>query len=129
MNTDERDELWHLLGKAKQIEPNPFLARNVVRQIRLQDSPKRPFFLRIRSLALRWKLSVAACTTGILLLGVGSALNDSRIFKHSQGTYANAQDSGAVQAMATNPDYEIIAHLDEMIAFQENSIWTDASQD
>ena len=34
MNTEEHDDLWHLLGKAKVPEVSPFFSRNVLRALR-----------------------------------------------------------------------------------------------
>ena len=38
MNNEERDDLWQLLGRAKETAVSPFFSRNVLRSIREEES-------------------------------------------------------------------------------------------
>ncbi len=112
MNSDEHDELWNLLGKARQSFPAPFLARNILRKIRTQQ--RRPtFFGQAFALLRKWRLATLGAAA-VALLAVNLAPHTKK-----QGE--------AIQLAAT--DYEVIANLDELLASQENSLWTDTTQD
>jgi hypothetical protein len=43
VNRQEDPQLWDLLGRAPKLEPSPFFARNVLREVRLK-SPERSGF-------------------------------------------------------------------------------------
>ena len=121
MNTDEHDDLWDLLGKAKEAAPSPFLARNVLREIRAQQAQRQQLSLFARlsgGLVRKWKLA-AFCGGAIALL----ALNFSLFTPHSQ------DQAAAVQLAASSPDFEVIANLDELLASQETSLWIDSSSE
>ena len=42
MNTEEHDDLWILLEKARTPQPSPFFSRNVLRAIREQQHTRSP---------------------------------------------------------------------------------------
>lgn len=115
MNDDEHDDLWNLLGKAKQVAPSHFLARNVLRSIRSAQQQKPTW---IQWLVRKWKLA-ALCTAGLTL----AALNLTLLTPRSKDS------AEAVQLAATSPDYEVIVNLDELLASQESSLWTDPSSE
>lgn len=114
MNTDEHDELWRLLGKAKKTEVSPFFARNILREIRTQ----KPLHTGILTRMLRrWRLT-ALTASALILLAAGLAPS---LFRKSASSQSQAQ--------LTTPDYDTINHLDELLAYEENSIWLDNSSD
>ena len=115
MKTDDHDELWHLLGKAKKTEVSPFFARNVLRACRAEKQQSRNFFSRF---LLKWRPATLACAL-VLLLGAGIA----PVYYHRQA----ATDHSALSQQTTPVDYEAIKHLDELLAYEENSIWLDNS--
>jgi hypothetical protein len=115
MNTEEHDELWRLLGKAKKTEVSPFFARNVLREIRAQQPARSGIFARVFR---QWR--VAALTlSAITLLGVGFAPS----FFRKPPVVTAPQ----LLAQQTAPDYDAINHLDELLAYEETSVWLDNS--
>ena len=110
MNTDEHDDLWSLLGKAKAPAASPFFSRNVLRAIREGAPEKRGVFAWVR---LRWRLTaVSAC----VLIIVGFAL-PTRVEQPDKTTMLLAEQ------VSQSPDYQVISHLDELLASVESSVW------
>jgi hypothetical protein len=107
---NERDDLWELLGKRKSPSVSPFFARNVLREIRAQQETRRA---PLAWLFRRWRIAVLA-TAGIVLLAVGIG-----IYK------PQSPDQTAQPQLASSGDYEVIAHLDELLAYEQNSVWLD----
>jgi hypothetical protein len=114
MNTDEQDDLWRLLGHAKAPSPSPFFSRNVLRAIReeRQEQPRLLAWFHWRWLTL----SASAC---VLLLASGVAWH--------RPVQAPQVDPVMVlaQQVSTSPDYQVINHLDELLASEETSLWLD----
>ena len=141
MNTDEQDDLWRLLGHAKAPSVSPYFSRNVLRAIREeeQEKPRVRFWLQWRWLAL----SATACG---LLVAAGLSFHAGH---RPQGTQVAETESGAVvapaadptlihpqpaqadpvavlaQQVSASPDYQVINHLDELLASEETSVWLD----
>ena len=106
MNMDEHDELWELLGKAKKTEVSPFFARNVLRQVRNQKTVANRF---------RGWLPRFALLTALFLLGAGVAtlsMPHKPVVQQSK--------------LAATPDFETLNHLDELLAYEENSTWLES---
>jgi len=114
MNTEEHDELWRLLGKAKKPKVSPFFARNVLREIRGQKPSRNGVFLWA---SRQWRVT-ALTLSAIILLGIGFAPSVFRKFAAPQSL-----------TQQVVPDYDAINHLDELLAYEENSIWLDNSSD
>ena len=108
---DEKDSLWDLLGKAKKPAVSPFFARNVLRAIRTAE--KRGGFAW---LFRGWRAAALGGIAVILL-----ALNLTQ--------FVNKTESRQQLELASNQDYDVITHLDELLASEENSIWLDSSSD
>ena len=114
MNTDEQDDLWRLLGRAKAPSVSPFFSRNVLRTIR-EEKQEKPGLLAW--FHWRWlALSASAC---VLLVASGVSLN-----RLSQPPQADPVMVLA-QQVSTSPDYQVINHLDELLASEETSVWLD----
>lgn len=111
MNHDEHDELWELLGRAKQPAVSPFFSRNVLREIRAQRQESAGVFAW---LFRRWQVAaIGVCTLVVATAGVW----------HEAG---QRQDiTKLARELSTSPDYAVIGHLDELLAFEENSVWLD----
>ena len=127
MNTDDNDKLWELLGKTRQPTVSPFFARNVLRAVRQEEDarPVRSFFSRIarstRSLhRWTWQLAIAGTCAVAALITVAPAT----FVRHHHN--APVQPAFARQIVG-NPDYEVIKHLDELVADEESSLWLDDS--
>ena len=109
MKSEEHDDLWELLGKAKAPQVSPFFSRNVLRALR-QEAQQRPSFLAW----LRHKWQVAAISTCALLAG-------GLVLRQRAGVEA---DFGLLaEQFASSPDYEVVSHLDELIDSEESSVW------
>ena len=110
MNTEEHDDLWCLLGKAKAPVASPFFSRNVLRTIRVEAQDKRGVFGWLRS---RWQL--AAISTCVLIVA-GLALTP-RVEQTDQTTMLLAKQ------ISQSHDYQVIINLDELLASEESSVW------
>jgi anti-sigma-K factor RskA len=125
MKPDDNDKLWELLGQARPPEVSPFFARNVLRAIRQEEGtrPRRSAFARIgRSLRQRaWRLAFAATCVVAVLAGVSP---DLLVRQHQPPQVEAASVSAQIVG---NPDYEVINHLDELVADEESSLWLDDS--
>ena len=105
----ETDELWDLLGNARQVEVSPFFSRNVLREIRLAQAQARPVF----SLLRRWRLALVSATALVMVATTGVVL---------------LQDRDGVGALAQNPnDTEIVNNLQELLAYEDSKIWLEKS--
>ena len=124
MNTDDNDKLWELLGKTRRPTVSPFFARNVLRAVRQEEEarPVRTFFSRLsRSLhRWTWQVAIAGTCAVAVLITVGPGV----ISRHHHRAAAKAT---YVRQIVGNPDYEVIKHLDELVADEESSLWLDDS--
>ena len=111
MNHEEQDELWNLLGKARQPKASPFFAGKVMRAVREAAEPKPGLLAWLRS---KWVLPVAAgaCAAMFAFLAMRPAVTP-------MPTADPLEEIAA--AAATVP--EIIPSLDALLASEDNSIW------
>jgi hypothetical protein len=115
MNTDEQDNLWRLMGRAKAPEVSPFFSRNVLRAIREEKQEKPSLWS-----SLHWRWLALSASAAVLLVASGLAL-------HRPVQPAPQADPVMVlaQQVSASPDYQVINHLDELLASEETSIWLD----
>jgi hypothetical protein len=66
MNHDEQDNLWELLGKARERKASPFFANKVMHAIRRQEEPKPESVTFWMWLRRRWIIPVAAGACGVM---------------------------------------------------------------
>ena len=116
MNSDEHDEhddLWRLLGKAREPRVSPFFARNVVRSIREESAPAAGWWTWLRA---RWQVAAI----GVAAVAVVCAVSLER---------AAQPDPVFVLAsrVSASPDLLVISQLDELLDSEQNSVWLDAS--
>jgi len=109
MKTEDDDALWTLLGKAEKPTASPFFARNVLRQTRM-SAPITSWDTWLRH---RWQY---ACLGGLGLLLASLALIP-QVETPEQTTIALAEK------VSESPDYQVINHLDELLASEENLAW------
>ena len=110
MNTDEHDDLWHLLGKAKVPDVSPFFSRNVLRAIR-EDVPEKDSMLGW----LRRRWLVAA--TGACAVLVAAFVLMPRAELPDNTTMILAKE------VSQSSDYQVISHLDELLESEASSVW------
>ena len=110
MNTDEHDDLWHLLGKAKVPAVSPFFSRNVLRALREEVPGKTGLF---GWLCRRWQLTaVSACAlmiAGIVLIPRAEQPDRTTMF--------------LAKEISQSADYQVINHLDELLESEASSVW------
>ena len=115
MNTDEKDDLWELLGKSRQPVVSPYFSRNVLREVRNLPQRRSSGFLTW----LRQHWQVPALATCMIVLAGGAFVEKKREEQQQLTTIA--------QTVYESPDYQVIAHLDELLASEETSVWLDSN--
>ena len=111
MERQDDNELWDILGRAPEPTLSPFFARNVLRKIR-QEATR---FERARNWFSLRRL-VAASAVAVLVVGMAIATH------HPVSQRASANDSDVV-AKIDPQDYDVVTDLDELIAWDENTVW------
>ena len=111
MEPQDDKQLWDILGRVPEPSLSPFFARNVVRKIR-QEATR---FERARNWFSLRRL-VAASAVAIIVVGMAIATRHPII----QTPSGNDLD---VVAKIDPQDYDVVADLDELIAWDENSVW------
>ena len=113
MNDDEHDDLWRLLGKAKEPKVSPFFSRNVLRAIREHGQAQPAMLAWLRQ---RWRLAtLGACALLFVSVGVWQ-----------QQSPQNDPMMRLAHQVSVSPDYQVIGHLDELLDTEENAVWLDA---
>ena len=116
-SSDENDDLWRLLGKARPPSVSPFFSRDVLREVRGLRQEQSGFFAALRR---RWLLTLAAA-------GCVIAVAASQFIG---GNLRNGQPDALteiVQQVSDSPDYYVINDLDDLLASEESSVWLDNS--
>ena len=112
MNDPERDQLWHLLGKAKLEEPSPFFAARVVASVRKLKADRRMFWANW----LRFGLPGAVAGA----LAVSLTLFSVRV------EHKNVTKPAVMVAESEPSELELIADLDSALSSEESSVWLDS---
>jgi hypothetical protein len=113
MDREDDKQLWDVLGRIPKPTLSPFFARNVVRTVR-QEATR---FERVRSW-LGWRRLAAASAVVIVVIGTAIAT-------HHPVSHATDTNDSDVVAKIDPQDYDVVADLDELIAWDENSVWED----
>jgi len=111
MEPQDDKQLWDILGRVPEPSLSPFFARNVVRKIR-QEATR---FERARNWFSLRRL-VAASAVAIIVVGMAIAT------RHPISRIPSGNDLEVV-AKIDPQDYDVVADLDELIAWDENSVW------
>jgi hypothetical protein len=111
MEPEDDKELWDVLGRLPEATLSPFFARNVLRKIR--QEPAR--FERVRS----W-FGVRSLIGASAVAAVAVAL---ALVTHHPGPQTASSPDSDVVAKIDPQDYDVVADLDELIAWDENSVW------
>ena len=120
MNSDEHDDLWCLLGKARQPTVSPFFSRDVIREVRGLQQERVGFFSWLRR---HWQVPALGACAAVVITGtfIKSAQSDRLAMDHQQQLLAMAE------TVSESPDYQVIAHLDELLDSEESSLWLDGN--
>jgi hypothetical protein len=111
MDREDDKELWDVLGRVPEHTLSPFFSRNVVRSVR-QEATR---FDRMRSW-FSWRRLAAA--SAVLIVVVGMAITT-----HHPVSQTKAANDSDLVAKIDPQDYDVVADLDELIAWDENSVW------
>jgi len=131
MKPDENDKLWELLGQARPPAVSPFFARNILRAVRQEEAARPPRSFPLSFLAgmgrllhsRAWQSSLAAtCAIAIAAL---VNLSPDLLLRHPLSQ--PVEPAAIASQIVGNPDYEVINHLDELVADEESSLWLDDS--
>ena len=112
MSPDEHDDLWRLLGKARPTRVSPFFSRNVLRAIREAQAVPAPFSWQW--LRQRWIYAAFAVVAVMLAVTTTDQLLTSNRL--------DPIDQAAIE-VASSPDFNVIANLDDLLASQDNDVW------
>lgn len=113
--------LWDLLGALPPPTVSPYFSRRVLRATIRVEEERGPVLRWLRRLALphpAWSGALAAGLVGVVSLSVA--------FHHSHVRQAAAIQKDARDDLSAR-DVEVIADLDNLLAYEENRIWTDES--
>lgn len=116
MKREDDEQLWDLLGRAPETKVSPFFARNVLRQVRQEQSKPGRFWLSWRRL--------------VPVSAVALAITAAVVFLHNPSSQPGAvpeAPADPVIAQIDVQDYEVVADLDNLLASDENSPWDDNS--
>ncbi len=111
MTPEERDDLWELLARTREVEVSPFFSRNVLRMARAQEQPRIGILAMLRR---EWQISAAAAAACLVLGGSLMKLGDRPL-----------APSALAQRIENPDDYEVIQELDRLLASEDNSAWLD----
>lgn len=114
MKREDDQELWDLLGKAGEPVLSPFFARNVLRQIRQESRWPESLLLWFRPK----RLIPAAGLALVLVLTALSLHLPTR-------AGGSADDPPDTVASIDPQDYEVVADLDDLLASQDDSVWSE----
>jgi hypothetical protein len=116
MRREDDQRLWDLLGESAEAPASPFFARNVLREVRRQSSGWVSMFSTRR---LKWLAPATA---------VALAVFSTVYFTHLPGQpNAGAEASDDPVAKLDTQDYEVVAELDDLIAVDDNTLWTEST--
>src|SRR6266513_646669 len=113
MQPEDDQQLWDLLGRTAEPKLSPFFARNVLRAIR----PASRFGRAQDWFSLR--RLVAASAVAVVVIGMAIATHAPR---WSQEAPEREPD---VVAKIDAKDFDVVADLDELLAWDEDNLWNE----
>ena len=113
MEPQDDKELWNVLGRLPEPTLSPFFARNVLRKIRQEPT----YFQRVRNWFSVRKVVAASAVAAVVVA--------FSFVTHYPGPRTASSRDPDVVAKIDPQDYEVVADLDELIAWDENSVWED----
>jgi anti-sigma factor RsiW len=114
MQREDDKQLWDLLGRTAEPKLSPFFARNVLREVRQGASR----FGRAQNWFSLRRL-VAASAVAVVVIGMAIAT-------YTPGwSHKSSERELDVVAKIDPQDFEVVADLDELLAWDEDSLWTE----
>ena len=113
MEPQDDKKLWDVLGRLPEPTLSPFFARDVLREIR----QKPEYFQRLRNWLSVRKVVGASAITAVLAAVA--------LVTHYPGPRTTSSSESDVVAKIDPQDYDVVADLDELIAWDENNVWDD----
>jgi hypothetical protein len=113
MEPQDDKELWDVLGRLPKPTLSPIFARNVLRKIR--QEPTR--FEWVRNWFSARKVIGASAVAAVFV-----AL---AFVTYYPGPRTTSSSDSEVVAKVDPQDYDVVADLDALIAWDENSVWED----
>jgi hypothetical protein len=115
MKREDDEQLWNLLGRSAEAKVSPFFARNILREVREEQSQRARTWVWLRRLV----------PASVLALAVVGAMIFMRDQSPQEVSIENQIDP--VVASIDIQDYEVVADLDNLLASDENSPWDESS--
>ncbi len=116
MNQNEQDELWKLLGKAREPKVPPFFAGKVLRAIREEPEPAG-FFVWLRR---KWLVPATAAACAVVATFVAMRTPTAQNNQHA------APDPLTELAAFVEKSEDSAESLDSLLASEDHSIWLQA---
>ena len=114
MKREDDKQLWDLLGRVPETKVSSFFARNILRQVRQEQSKAgRSWF--------SWRRLVPASAVAVAIIAAVVF-----VYNPSPQISSEAQVDPVI-AQIDVQDYEVVADLDNLLASDENSPWDDNS--
>jgi len=113
MEPQDDKELWDVLGRLPEPTLSPFFARNVLRKIRQEPTH---FELVWNWFSVRKVVGASAVAVVFVALA---------LVTHYPGPRTTSSSDSDVVAKIDPQDYDVVADLDELIAWDENNVWED----
>jgi hypothetical protein len=114
MKREDDQELWDLLGKSSAPTVSPFFARNVLREIRQERGWRERLgvWLAPRRLIPAGAIAVATIAAATLI-------------QRPADKSASSEPVPEVISQLDEIDYQVVADLDDLLAFEEDNLWAD----
>ena len=113
MEPQDDKELWDVLGRLPKPTLSPFFARNILREIR--SEPTR----------LEWARNWFSVRKVVAASAVAAVFVALALVTHYPGPRATSSSDSDVVAKIDPQDYDVVADLDALIAWDENTVWED----
>jgi hypothetical protein len=113
MEPQDDKELWDVLGRLPRPTLSPFFARDVLRKIRREP------------IRFQWARNWFSVRKVIAASAVAAVFVVLALVTHYPGPRATSSSDSDVVAKIDPQDYDVVADLDALIAWDENTVWED----
>ena len=117
ISSDDNDELWSLLGKAKPPAVSPFFARNVIRELR---GVRRESEGLLGMLLSHWQWTATAAIAVCVVAFAAAQFVGNRLHNRQIDSLM-----AITEKVSDSPDFYVINDLDDLLASEESSVWLD----